>query len=151
MSENQSSYFTLFVKWIIALAILVGFMWVVFIFYNYVFDYFLSFSTKWTSFWHILFWIGAGSVMVLLITTIGVAISSLAYILVNNSEFYLGLFSLCYLAMIGVCVYLAWTGSFNWIVYKYTDTNKVMYTLFMLANIRIPLAILKNTDSKISI
>jgi hypothetical protein len=140
MSEKVSTAIGDFFRWIIALILLPIVVWLIFLFFMYPFEWLLIKSTNWGAFFHVLFWFMIGSFIVGLTTALGGALSSLSVFLVRQSSAYIFLMSLALLALVGFCIYGAWSNNveFSWEILRYSTFNKILFTFLILNILQIP-------------
>lgn len=143
MSEKVSTTIGDIFRWIVALILLPLVVWLIFLFFIYPFEWLLLKSTNWAAFFHIVFWMLIGSVLVVLTTAIGGILSSLSMLLVRQSSAYLFLMSLSLLALVVFCIYGAWSDNvqFSWETLRYSTFNKILFTFLILNILQIPASI----------
>lgn len=134
-------------RWVIALLILPILLWLIFLFFMYPFEWLLSYTTRWSVFFHILFWIFIGSILIGSATAIGGLISYLTKFLVRQTKTYAFILFIGLLALVIFCVYAAWSNyiDFSWEYFRYSTINKIIFSISILSVLQIPLQIYFST------
>lgn len=128
-------------RWLIALIILPILVWLIFLFFMYPFEWLLSISTKWYLFFHLLFWLFFGSIIIGLSTALGGLISYLSKFLVRQKNIYASLLFIALLILVGFCIYGAWSDyiKFSWEYLRFPTLNRIIFTISVLGILQIPL------------
>jgi hypothetical protein len=134
-------------RWFIALLILPVLLWLIFLFFMYPFEWLLSISTKWNLFFHILFWLFIGSIIIGFATSIGGLMSYLSKYLVRQTKIYAVVLFVALLALVGFCIYAAWSDyiDFSWEYLRYSTLNKIIFSFSVLGMLQIPMQIFGST------
>ena len=144
MSEKVSTVIGDIFRWIIAIIILPIIIWLIFLFFMYPIEWLLTKSTNWGGFFHVLFWLMIGSLIIGFITTLSGLISSLSIMLVRQATVYILLLGIGLLGLVGFCIYGAWSNNveFSWELLPYSTFNKILFTFLILNVLRIPMNML---------
>lgn len=148
MSEKVSTIIGDVIRWIVALILLPFVAWLLFLFFMYPFEWLLSKSTNWGWLFHVIFWLMIGGGIVRLTTTLGGLISTLSTFLVRQSNAYIVLMFVVVLALVGFCIYGAWSSNveFSWEIYRYGIINKMLFTILVLNLLQIPISMFSSRN-----
>ena len=140
------------IRWIVALFFLPVFLYLIFLFFAYPFEWLLMISTGWSFLVHLLIWLFLGGMIISFFVSISGIIALLSTFLVRQTIAYSTVFAISLYFIIILSIAGIWFDfiNFSWQHLPFETFNKILFTILILSLFKIPLEMLDASHERVA-